>query len=176
MILKLKRTPGIYIVGFMGVGKSTVGRMLADRLGWRFVDMDEEIEEQQNTTISKLFESVGEEEFRRIESEAIRLRVRKIQAGHPMVIAVGGGAFTRPENIDLLLNNGIVLWLDTAFPILKRRVEAASHRPLARDKAKFLELFEARKPFYAQADYRIELNEDNSHLAVEQILALPLFD
>lgn len=176
MILKLKRTPGIYIVGFMGVGKSTVGRMLADRLGWRFVDMDEEIEMQQNSSISKLFETVGEEEFRRIESEAIRLRVHRIQAGHPMVIALGGGAFTRPENIDLLLNNGIVLWLDTAFAILKRRVEGASHRPLARDPAKFKELFEARKRFYSQADYRIELNEDNSRAAVEQILGLPLFD
>lgn len=176
MILKLKRTPGIYIVGFMGSGKSTVGRLFAERLGWRFVDMDEDIESQQNCTISKLFETAGEEEFRRIETEAIRLRIRKVQAGHPMVVALGGGAFARPENIDLLLNNGVVVWLDTAFPILKRRVEATSHRPLARDPEKFLALYEARKPSYAQADYRIELTQDDSSIAVEQLMQLPLFD
>jgi shikimate kinase len=176
VILKLKRTPGIYIVGFMASGKSTVGRMLADRIGWRFVDLDDDIETQQSSTIPKLFETLGEEEFRRIESEAIRLRVRKIQAGHPTVIAPGGGVFTRAENIDLLLNNGIVIWLDTAYSILKRRAEGSSHRPLARDPARFQELYEARKAFYAQADYRIELNEDNSRVAVEQILALPLFE
>lgn len=176
MILKLKRTPGIYIVGFMACGKSTVGRMLAERLGWRFIDMDEDIESQQNASITKLFESLGEQEFRRIESEAIRLRVHKIQAGHPMVIALGGGAFTRPENIDVLLNNGIVIWLDTPFPILKSRVEGTSHRPLARDPSKFKELFDARRSSYQQADYRIELKEGDSRTAVEQILALPLFD
>lgn len=176
MILKLKRTPGIYIVGFMGCGKSTVGRLLGERLGWRFVDLDEEIEAQQNMTISQLFETVGEEEFRRLESEALRLRIHKVQAGHPMVIALGGGAFTRPENIDVLLNNGIVLWLDTAYDVLKRRVEGASHRPLARDPVKLKELFETRRPFYAQADYHIELKENNSLLAIKQIMALPLFD
>jgi shikimate kinase len=176
VILKLKRTPGIYIVGFMACGKSTVGRMLGERIGWRFVDMDEDIESQQSSTIAKLFENLGEEEFRRIETEAIRLRVRKIQAGHPMVIALGGGAFTCTENIDLLLNNGIVIWLDTPLSILTCRVEGTSHRPLARDPAKFKQLYDLRKPCYQQADYRIEVNEGDSRAAVERILALPLFD
>lgn len=176
MILKLKRTPGIYIVGFMGSGKSTVGRILGDRLGWRFIDVDEEIEIQHNITIPKLFERLGEPEFRRIEAEAIRTRIRKVQAGHPTVMSLGGGAFTFEENIDLLLNNGIVVWLDTSFPIVKRRVEGCTHRPLARDPVHFERLFTERRPFYSRADYRIEVDVDDSHHAVEQILKLPLFD
>ena len=93
MILKLKRTPGIYLIGFMGSGKSTVGRMLADQIGWRFADIDDDVEAAAKTSITELFTERGEEEFRRFESEAIRQRVRRIQSGHPMVLALGGGAF-----------------------------------------------------------------------------------
>src|SRR5581483_5153866 len=144
MILKLKRTPGIYLVGFMGCGKSTVGRMLAEKIGWRFADIDEDVEAAAKTTISELFATRGEAEFRSVEAEAIRQRVRKIQAGHPMVIAVGGGAFTVPETIELLQNNGVTIWLDMAFPIVRKRVELATHRPLARDPQQFEDLYHAR--------------------------------
>jgi shikimate kinase len=175
VILKLKRTPGIYLVGFMGSGKSTVGRMLADRIGWRFVDLDEDIEIASKTNISNLFEKLGEEEFRRLESEAIRQRVRKVQAGNPMVIALGGGAFTRPENIDLLINNGVTIWLDVPLAIARKRVEHATHRPLARDPARFDRLFEERRSSYAQADHHVVIAEDNSRVAFEKILELPIW-
>ena len=86
MILKLKRTPGIYVVGFMGAGKSTVGRHLANRLGWNFFDSDVEIEQAEKTAISKIFEERGEAEFRRLETNIIRQHVQWIESGRPAVL------------------------------------------------------------------------------------------
>ncbi len=176
MILKLKRTPGIYLVGFMGSGKTTVGRMLAEHVGWFFADIDDDIEATERTKISHLFATRGEAEFRRIESEIIHKRVRKIQAGQPMVVALGGGTFTIPENVDLLLNNGVTIWLDASFDVVKHRVSLAAHRPLARDPVRFEQLFQARRPFYGKADYRVEIRDDDSRKALEDILNLPIFD
>ena len=81
MILKLKRTPGIYLTGFMASGKTTIGRLLAEELGWHFCDLDEQIEAQQGTSIAQIFDTLGEQEFRRIESEAIRAHVRSVERG-----------------------------------------------------------------------------------------------
>src|SRR5579862_9900078 len=93
MILKLKRTPGIYLVGFMGSGKSTVGRALADELGWSFFDLDDEIERREGATISELFDTRGEASFRQAESAALRERVVQVERGRPQVVSLGGGAF-----------------------------------------------------------------------------------
>jgi len=175
MILKLKRTPGIYLVGFMGCGKTTVGRMLADKIGWRFVCIDEEIEAAQKRTIAEIFDTEGEQKFREIETAAIRQYVRKVQAGHPMVLALGGGAVTQQENLDLLANNGVTIWLDVQFEVLQKRVEAASHRPLARDPEKFRQLYDTRLPLYEKSEYRIVVQGGDSRNALEQILELPLF-
>src|SRR5260370_35743993 len=117
MILKLKRTPGIYLVGFMASGKTTIGRRLADELGWSFVDIDEDIEFAQETTIAEIFDTRGEEEFRRIETAAIQKRIRLIERGRPMVVALGGGAFAQHQNYELLQNNGISVWLHFPFSI-----------------------------------------------------------
>lgn len=175
MILKLKRTPGIYLVGFMGCGKSTVGRELAQKLGWRFADVDDDIERDENMTIAEIFEQRGEPEFRRIEHEAIAHRVRRVRSGSPHVLALGGGAFAQAHNIELLNSNGVTIWIDTALPIVRRRVAMATHRPLARDPKKLEQLFNARRGFYTQADYRVAVVEDNSRLAVQAILDLPIF-
>ncbi len=161
MILKLKRTPGLYLVGFMGSGKSTVGRALADELGWFFVDLDEEIERQQGRTISSIFDTNGELEFRRIESDALQKIVRAIQSGRPHVVALGGGAFLSEENLDLVTNHGISIWLDAPLETIERRIAAEDHRPLARDPEKLRALFEVRRPGYARADYRIEHAADD---------------
>src|ERR1035438_1003816 len=97
MILKLKRTPGLYLVGFMASGKTTIGRRLADELGWDFADLDEDIVDAQGASIVELFDSLGEEEFRKTEHAAIRKRVGQIERGRPMVVALGGGTFGRSE-------------------------------------------------------------------------------
>jgi len=175
MILKLKRTPGIYLVGFMGSGKSTVGRALADDLGWTFHDLDEEIERREGTTISEIFDTHGEATFRQAETAALRELVRSVEGGRPQVISLGGGAFLSDENRELVSNNGVTVWLDCSLHTVERRIASFAHRPLARDPARLKELFEARRPGYGLADYRIEIEDDDALATVARILALPLF-
>jgi shikimate kinase len=175
MILKLKRTPGIYLVGFMGSGKSTIGVRLAEELGWTFTDLDEEIESVQGRPISAIFDQDGEDAFRRIERDALLVHAHQIQAGTPTVLALGGGAFSRPENRELIANNGISIWLDCPLETLWERVSCATHRPLARDRARFEELYLARRPDYGMAEYRIEACDANPLVAVAAFLELPLF-
>jgi shikimate kinase len=173
MILKLVRSPGIYLVGFMGSGKSTVGRLLADRLGWEFIDLDREIEAEQGTPIADMFDRHGEEHFRRIETEAIRKRVRRVRTGRPAVMALGGGAFMREANYEMLEENGVTVWLDCPLEVARRRVDAT--RPLARDPERFAELYETRRAAYARADFRVETACDDPAPAVECICKLPIF-
>jgi|SRR5665213_1163162 len=175
MNIKLKRAPGIYIAGFMGSGKSTVGKMLADKLGWEFADLDVEIEIEQQTSIAKIFEGRGEPEFRRVETAMMRKWVGKIERGTPTVIALGGGAFVQPGNFDLIENHGVSLWLDCGLEDIRRRLSIEVHdRPLARDPEAFAKLYESRRAGYSRADFRVEGNCE-PHVAVETIMALPLW-
>jgi shikimate kinase len=173
MNLTLKRTPGIYIAGFMGSGKSTVGRSLAARLGWAFFDSDREIEAAERTTIAELFSTRGEPEFRRIESEILRQHVRAIERGRPAVLALGGGAFTLAENRAVISGNGVSVWLDCPLETVRRRVAGASHRPLARDPEAFAALYHSRREHYALADLHIPIDSDDPEIAVAAILAHP---
>jgi shikimate kinase len=174
MNLRLKRTPGLYIVGFMGSGKSTVGRHMADRLGWSFFDTDHEIEAAEKTTIADIFDSRGEAEFRRIENEILRQHVHWIERGRPAVVALGGGAFVDPENRELLTSHGLTVWLDCPFETLRRRIPEAAHRPLARDPEKFAALYESRRENYRLADIHVVIENDDPNCAVVAILAHPL--
>jgi shikimate kinase len=175
MILKLKRTPAIYLVGFMGSGKSSVGRVLAEELGWNFIDLDEDIEKSAGAAISDIFETQGEPAFRALETQALKKRVEDVCSGCPQVISVGGGAFTIAENVELASNHGVTVWLDCAYDVIERRVASETHRPLARDPARMKKLFDQRRDAYARADYRIETGEDDPAAIVSRILALPLF-
>lgn len=175
MILKLKRTPGIYLVGFMGSGKSTVGRLLADELGWSFADLDDDIQAKEKSTIPEIFETNGEAAFRELEAEALHERVRAVQRGRPTVLALGGGTFVNNENYELVENHGVTIWLDCPLDLVKTRVGAAGDRPLARDPAKLEELYHARRDAYARADYRVEVTSGGAAEVVARILALPLF-
>ena len=172
MILKLKRTPGIYLAGFMGSGKSTVGRALADALGWQFVDLDEEIERSEGAAISEIFDQRGETAFREIESRMLRQQVKSVETGRPHVIALGGGAFVQEENFAILSNNGVTVWLDCPFETVERRLSGFHHRPLARDPRKLRALFDERVRGYAHADYRVPSGSDDPQVAVKQILAV----
>ena len=175
MNLKLKQTPGIYVVGFMGAGKSTVGRHLAHRVGWSFFDIDAEIEAAEKTAIADIFAARGEAEFRRIETAVIAQHVRWIERGRPAVLALGGGAFSRPENRLLMESNGVTVWLDCPFETVQRRVAQATHRPLARDPKAFAALFHARRRDYHLADVRVPISSDDPEITVADILAHPLF-
>lgn len=175
MILKLVRTPGLYLVGFMGSGKTTIGRLLADRLGWDFVDLDQEIEAEQHCSIARIFEEHGEQRFRHIETEAIRRRAKMVRGGYPMVVALGGGAFLRDENYQLLEDHGVTIWLDCPLEMARRRCGDSTDRPLARDAAQFAALYRARRPGYARADYRVEVTSDEPEETVAAIENLPIF-
>ena len=176
MILKLKRTPGIYLVGFMGCGKTTVGRALAHELGWWFVDLDQQIEEREGCAIADIFDGRGEAAFRALETAALRERVVSVQSGRPQVISLGGGALLSEENYQLVANHGISVWLDCEFSRIERRIAAQTHRPLARDPGQLRVLFEERRSGYARADYRVEVIDDDSRSAVARILEFPLFE
>jgi len=175
MLLKLKRTPGLYLVGFMGSGKSEVGRLLAHELGWSFADIDEDIENAQGTSIAEIFDARGEQEFREIEQETLRKRVREVECGKPMVLALGGGAFVDPANRKLLEERGVTVWLDCPFGRIAARLKGQTHRPLARDPEKFRQLFDDRQDVYAKAEHRIEADTDDPATIVAEILNLPIF-
>ena len=175
MNLRLKRTPGVYLVGFMASGKTTIGRLLAERLGWPFSDLDQEIEAAERCSVADLVEARGEEEFRRIEVRTLAIHVRQIEAGRPLVLAVGGGAFIDPASRDAMLGNGVAVWLDCPFEIVERRVGWPSTRPLARDPERFAALYRERQPAYSLADVRIAIHSDDPAAAVDAILAHPIF-
>ena len=172
---KLKQTPGLYLMGFMGSGKTTIGRLLAERLGWNFVDIDEDIEAAERRSIAEIFDTVGEEAFRRIERDAIERRVRAVACGSPTVMALGGGAATQPANVELIETHGVSIWLSCPFDTVVRRVGQDTARPLARDLKKFEELFYARQEVYGRATFRIEVETDDPDTTVNAILKLPLF-
>jgi len=157
----------IFVVGFMGAGKTTVGRALARRLGWEYFDLDEEIEAAEHAAISEIFAARGESEFRRVETETLR---RVLQRGRPAVLALGGGAFTLPANRDLLRGHGLTVWLDCPFETVQRRVAQATHRPLARDPEQFAELYLSRRQHYSVADLRVPIESDDPEKTVDAIL------
>jgi shikimate kinase len=175
MILKLKQTPGIYLLGFMGCGKSTVGSALADELGWTFFDLDQEVEKAAGASINEVFDQQGEAAFRALETEALRKRVYNVRTGRPQVIALGGGTFTIEENVELASNHGVTIWLDTPLEVIEQRISAETHRPLARDPVRLHALYSERLTDYARADYRIDTVDREPASIVSSILALPLF-
>jgi shikimate kinase len=144
----------IVLVGMMGVGKSSIGRKLASRIGVGFVDADDEIETAAGMSISDIFERFGENYFR----DGERRVIARLIEGSPKVIATGGGAFINDETRALILEKARSIWLDADIAILVERVARRSHRPLLhnRDPEKVLtELAAKRNPIYAQANIHI---------------------
>ena len=174
MNLKLKQTPGLYVVGFMGAGKTTIGRHLAHHLGWNFFDTDQEIERAEGTSIAELFARRGEAEFRRIEAGIIHQHVQWIERGRPAVLALGGGAFVEPGNRQVIEPNGITIWLDCPLPVIERRVAQNLDRPLARDPERLAALFESRREYYRLANVHVAIESDDPEVTVETILQHPV--
>lgn len=173
MNLTLKRTPGIYLVGFMGCGKSTVGKALASALGWRFLDLDEQIEQRAAAAISTLFAERGEDAFRVLEHQALTRLVRAIECGQPAVVALGGGAFAQPQNRDLLRDRGLSVWLDCPLETVRSRVAGDPARPLAQDPERFDSLYELRRPAYSLADIQVQVSSDDAAAIAARILSHP---
>ncbi len=163
------------MVGFMGSGKTTVGRSLARHLGWRYADLDEDIESKAQKSIPEIFDQMGEQLFRQLENEMLQRRVHDVARGVPWVLSLGGGCFAQDRNFDLIQNHGVSIWLDAPLEMIKARIAGSSHRPLARDPEKFEEIFNSRRACYEKAHYQIPITGEGSPGALKAILELPLF-
>ncbi len=150
----------MFLVGFMGCGKTTVGRFLAERLEVPFVDLDEEIERAESATIPEIFERRGEVGFRATETRALADQVVK----PPSVVATGGGLFTVEANRRHIEQaGGCTVFLDVPWELIERRISAtAENRPLWREPARARLLYEARLPTYRLADVVVSPGGDES--------------
>ncbi|MEH2348229.1 MAG: shikimate kinase [Nostoc sp.] len=147
----------LYLIGMMGVGKTTVGRLLAKHLGYGFVDTDDVITQATGKSINQLFAEVGEAEFRQVESDVLS----QVCAFTKLTIATGGGIVLRRENWGYL-HHGLIVWLDVPVELLYSRLAEDTTRPLLQDtdlKGKLRSLLEQRTPLYSQADLHITVQE-----------------
>jgi shikimate kinase len=160
----------IFLAGFMGTGKTTVGRLLAERLGRPFVDMDDRIEARAGKTISAIFAEEGESAFRALEREI----VAELAGRRGIVAAAGGGAVMDPANTAALLRAGLLVCLWARPDVIWERVRAQTHRPLLEsgdDKRRaVLELLEKRSPVYHSLPVRVDTSDLTPAEVVERIL------
>jgi shikimate kinase len=159
----------IVLVGLMGVGKSTVGRRLAKRLGLPFVDSDSAIEDAAGFSAAEVYEKYGEKDFR----DGERRLVARLVDGHVRVIATGGGAFVDPGTRELLNDRAITVWLDAAIDVLSERTSRRNTRPLLRNddpRGTLERLADERRPSYAEAHIHVVSGTGGHGEVVERII------
>ena len=159
----------IVLVGIMGAGKTTVGKILADRIGIQFVDADQEIERAAGCTITDIFEKYGEAEFRKGEERVIS----RILSGQPCVLATGGGAFMSQATRLLIKKTATSVWLRVSFEVLAKRLEKRSGRPLLQtvDPQQTLRaLINKRYPIYNDADLIVDAKDDAVDITVSKVV------
>jgi shikimate kinase len=160
----------VVLVGMMGAGKSSIGRRAALRLGVPFVDADSEIEKAAGMTISDIFATRGEAEFRAGEARVI---LRLLESG-PQVLATGGGAFTNPDTRAAIGAKGISIWLKAEFDVLMKRIRRRHDRPLLKTEdpgATLRRLMEERDPVYALADLTVQSRDVMHEKIVDEIVS-----
>jgi len=164
-------TPLLVLIGFMGAGKSTVGRLLAQRLHCPFYDLDGEIE-RVHGEIPELFATYGESGFRAIEHHAMDQLLPKLP--RPSVLALGGGAFLQPANRELIRQHGgVTIFLDAPWEVVLARVRhTGEQRPLVRDLEALRRLYELRRPVYQQADHTFSSAEHDPHVLLTSLVRL----
>jgi shikimate kinase len=158
----------IVLVGFMGTGKTFVGKLLAERLGWRFVDSDHWIELRQNQTIPEIFRDHGEAIFRKLETQALV----EILAGKDQIIATGGGAVLAAENREAMLANGFVIALTASPEEIILRVGRDQNRPLLQGNAeeRVHAIMEQRKHAYDFANFYLDTMNLSPRAIVDAII------
>lgn len=161
----------IFLTGFMGSGKTTVGRALAAALGWTFVDLDAEVEARAAMTVREIFVRLGEPAFRQLEHEALRA---VLDRDEPAVVATGGGTFTFERNLSLIRGAGRSVWLNPSFATIIRRIGALGKqdRPLFRNEVEALALYRARLDAYREADHRVDVGAEETPEEVAARVAL----
>jgi shikimate kinase len=161
------------LIGFMGAGKSSVGRALGEQLGWRFEDLDERIERRERRKVPEIFRDSGESEFREAEHAALKELLKELRVGAERIVALGGGAFAQKHNASLIEAGGVpTVFLDAGVEELWRRCRQQAERqgierPLLGSLESFREVYEARRPHYLKASFR----QETSGKTVEEIAA-----
>ena len=161
----------ILLIGMMGAGKSTVGRLLSQRLRWPYLDSDDEITGRTGRSVAELWQAHGEATFRVEEAAVLR---HAVQSCAPVVVAVAGGAVLAPGNRDVIKGGGLVVWLRARTETLVARVGAGDGRPLlGADPATALRtIYDARRPVYADlADVAVDVDGRTPEEIVEAVLA-----
>jgi len=142
----------LYLVGFMGAGKTTVARAIGRNTGWRVEDVDQRIEAREHRSVAAIFSQQGEPYFRQLER---RILGELLPLRH-VVVATGGGTFVEADNRALMLADGAVAWLDLPLAQVIERVPADGRRPLAADRTQMEQLYARRQLAYAHAHVRID--------------------
>jgi shikimate kinase len=159
----------IVLTGFMGTGKTAVGRELSRLLNMKLVDVDTEIEKCEQMTINEIFKQFGELRFREIETEMIR----ELSERKDVIISTGGGAVLRQENVDILRKQGIIICLMATPETILKRTSHSSHRPLLQVEdpfGKIKELLDFRRPFYEKADIMIDTDGKTPRQIAEEVI------
>ncbi len=159
------RADKIYLVGFMGAGKTTVGRALAKRLDWRFEDIDEHIERAEGRDIPTIFRQSGETYFRSRERETLV----ELLPSRGIVVATGGGTAADAANRELMSRDGVMVWLDAPFATLAARIPSNGSRPLASSRSEMEQLYTQRVAAYAQAHARFDVTRTGVDETVDQL-------
>jgi shikimate kinase len=160
------KTDKIYLVGFMGAGKTTVAHALARRLGWRAVDVDELIEQREHLLVAEIFSRHGEAYFRAVERAVL---FDQLPPRH-LVVATGGGTFADSQNRSAISRDGVSVWLDVPLDRLIERLPADGRRPLAADRPGFERLYHQRRATYEQAHVRLDAARTSVEGLVEQLV------
>ena len=159
----------VFLIGMMGAGKTTVGRLVADKLGYRFVDTDDLIERVAGKTINEIFAEDGEDAFRELEAQVLS----EISAYTKLTIATGGGIILRQLNWSYL-HHGLIIWLDAPVNVLVERLQNDNTRPLLQEtdpEQALQKLLDQRRKLYAEADLHISIKgNETSEQLVSQIL------
>lgn len=160
----------IVLIGFMGTGKSTVGRRLAMALNWEFIDTDLAIESEMGITVSDVFHRYGESRFRTEESRV----VKRLSSCQHCVISTGGGTVCNAENFEILLTSGLVICLAASLETILQRVGVGTaDRPLLkRSPAEIEKLCQSRQAIYAKAHYTVDTTNQSIEVVVDEILRL----
>ena len=161
----------IYVVGFMGAGKTTIGELLGRRMETPFFDLDQLVEESEGMSIKEIFATRGEPYFRKRERD-ILLSTRHLEK---CVVATGGGTFTFEDNIEFIRSEGLSIYLSAPFLLLRGRIgEKAAERPMFRDDMATHALYQSRLKFYRMCDVCIEIREEETPAEIVERLYLEL--
>jgi shikimate kinase len=171
----------ICLVGFMGAGKTSVGRALGQRLRWIFEDLDDRIEQREGRSVSEIFQAFGEAEFRRAERAALREVLEEVRRGLPRVVSLGGGAFAQKGTATLFRAAKVpTVFLDAPVKELWKRCKKQAkdlgvERPLLGDEDCFSELYQSRRRSYLKASLKIETGSRTVQAVARQIAETLVF-